>query len=103
MNCLVCRGACCESFSTELTMQPPSADATRWIQLHAVRVEEDRLTFECRCTKLTSDGLCSIWEDRPMICELYVAGSRECLTTVKERRTVEQYQQIRGEDDPEML
>ena len=105
MNCKVCKGACCESFSMEVEMRPSNKDGQRWLELHAIKVEEqliiNRLTFECRCTKLTSEGRCSIWEDRPMICELYIAGGRQCLETVKARRTPEEYSKIRGEDDPE--
>ncbi|MCG3774250.1 MAG: hypothetical protein JW395_1068 [Nitrospira sp.] len=111
MKCEECRGACCESFTTEIAVNPPSADAQRWIRLHssavppkfhkdafAVTVAEtnawEELTFECRCTKLTPEGRCGIYEDRPLICELFIAGSRRCLETVKQRRTVEDYQRI---------
>lgn len=82
-------------------MQPPNRDAQRWLELHAT-VENfgPKLTFECRCTKLTSEGRCGIWEDRPMVCELFIAGGKQCVDTVRLRRTPEQYQLIRGEDDP---
>ena len=101
MDCAVCRGACCESFTAEIYMHPPNRDAQRWLELHAT-VENfgPKLTFECRCTALTSEGRCSIWEQRPMICELFIAGGRQCLDTVRKRRTPAQYQLIRGADDP---
>lgn len=101
MDCAVCRGACCETFTAEIYMHPPMADAQRWLELHAT-VENfgTKLTFECRCTKLTSEGRCGIWDDRPMVCELFIAGGRQCLDTVKARRTPAQYQLIRGADDP---
>lgn len=83
-------------------MIPPNADSKRWLELHAT-VDGPKLTFECRCTKLTSEGLCSIYDDRPMICELFIPSSRACLDAVKVRRTPENYQLIRGEDDPEIL
>ena len=114
MKCLECRGACCESFTAEITMYPPNNDASRWLELHATKVDPPvddsnreyttpKLTFECRCTKLTSEGLCSIWEDRPLVCELYIAGSQQCLNTVRERRTPEDYQRIRDDEDPEII
>lgn len=101
MKCLVCKGACCEIFSIEF--YSPNKDVQNWINLHAILDSNNRHTFECRCTKLTSNGLCSIWEDRPLICELYIAGSKECLDVVKTRRTKEDYQRIRDENDPEFL
>jgi Fe-S-cluster containining protein len=82
-------------------MNPPDKDAQRWLELHATVVDYGtKLAFECRCTKLTPEGRCSIYEDRPMVCELYIAGGMSCLNTVRARRTPEQYQLIRGEDDP---
>ena len=113
MNCRECRGACCESFTAEIQMVPPHRDSQRWLELHATHIElhnridqpftGKKLTFECRCVALTSDGQCSIWETRPMVCELFIAGSKDCLKTVKARRTPEDYQRIRGEDDPPTL
>lgn len=104
MNCMVCRGACCETFSMEVRMLPFMRDAQNWLEAHAFKIDRTteipRLHFDCRCTKLTNDGLCSIWEDRPMVCELFIAGSKQCLGAVKDRRTSKEYQFIRGEDDP---
>lgn len=83
-------------------MHPPIADAQRWLELHAtVKNFSPQLTFECRCTMLTVEGRCAIWEDRPLVCELFIAGSKACLDTVRQRRSVEDFQRIREEDDPE--
>lgn len=103
MKCSVCRGACCEEFSLDLVMQPPSKDAQRWIELHAINIKDERLRFECRCTELTLEGDCAIWEDRPMVCELFIAGGPQCLEVVGRRRTTDQYQMIRDNDDPLVL
>lgn len=89
-------------------MVPVNDDAQRWLSLHASGQTKDLtelqpLTFECRCTQLTSEGRCAIWEDRPIICEVFIAGSRQCLSTVKLRRTPEQYQLIRDKDDPDEI
>lgn len=99
MNCLVCRGACCESIELDLGFHPPNPDSERWIKLHGVE-KNGKISFEAKCLKLTSNGTCEIWEDRPLVCELYIAGSHQCLETVRERRTPEQYLLIREEEDP---
>lgn len=101
MKCKVCRGACCETFTAEIYMHPPNRDAQTWLELHAtVKDFGPKLTFECRCTKLTSEGSCSIYEDRPIICELFIRGGKECLETVRTRRTAKEYELIRDEGDP---
>ena len=103
MNCEVCRGACCESFSAEIFMSPQSKDAQRWFDLHSTPADNNKRIFECKCTQLTREGRCAIWDERPMICELFIAGSRECLETVRARRSAKDYDRIRGEDDPIQL
>jgi Fe-S-cluster containining protein len=103
MKCVICRGACCETFTTEIKMFPPMPDATRWLELHAVNIDGEKLTFDAKCVKLTSAGRCAIWDDRPLICELYIAGGPQCLETVKTRRSPQQYQEIREEGDPQWL
>lgn len=94
MNCLVCRGACCESFTIlKADVNIKHGDENSWFLLHAVE-EEEALTFECRCTKLTKEGLCGIYETRPIMCRTFVPGSRDCIDTVKRRRTPEQFLKI---------
>lgn len=104
MNCLTCKGACCESFSVELP-KLIFGEARTWVEHHATKIEEGEntsvLSLECRCTKLTKDGLCSIYDDRPLICEFFIAGSKDCLDTVKARRTKEEFLAIREEGDPD--
>lgn len=103
MDCLACGGACCETMVIPLSaIRPPSADAARWLQLHGV-MSGRTIEFECRCTKLTPEGRCGIYADRPQGCADFKPGSGECLRTVKARRTPEQYQLIRGEADPATL
>jgi Fe-S-cluster containining protein len=70
-------------------------DSSRWLSLHGTEVG-DQLEFECRCTKLTPAGRCSIYETRPVVCQVYVAGGPECLATIRRRRTPEQAKQILG-------
>lgn len=123
MKCLTCQGACCESFSLPFHAaqlqagDPVSQDINVFIALHAEAgtdlVEaianheesadlDDRLEFSCACKALTEEGACAIYDNRPMVCRTYQAGGPDCLATVKERRTREQYEAIRDEDDPEV-
>jgi hypothetical protein len=104
MKCDVCRGACCESFKL-----PPDAlglmgvlapEDARWLTLHATPFP-GYLRFECRCTKLTKEGACGIYADRPRLCRDFRAGGPDCLRTVRERRTPEEYLLIREDGDPE--
>lgn len=105
MDCLTCRGACCETFTIpSRDVSPPGGDERRWLELHATAnrgpfgVRE--LTFACRCTALTGEGWCGIYESRPRVCRDYVPGGPDCLAQVRARRTPEQYARIRGAMDP---
>lgn len=103
MNCLECRGACCEEFTTDMAMTHGPKyfwPERQWLSFHATRVEGAKFTFEVRCQKLTPEGRCEIWEDRPIICEVFAAGSKPCLDVVRRRRTPEDYLRIREEGDP---
>ena len=102
MKCSECRGACCESFQIEIPFSPNDPDSKRWIKLHGVE-HGNKISFEAKCLELTSDGKCGIWEDRPMICELFIAGGPHCLATVKSRRTPADYERIREEGDPDAI
>jgi Fe-S-cluster containining protein len=80
----------------------PDGDAVRWLALHATPTP-GYLEFECRCTKLTADGRCGIYEDRPLVCKVFAPGGADCLDTVRRRRTPEQYLRIRDAGDPERI
>jgi Fe-S-cluster containining protein len=107
MDCLECRGACCEDFHLTIRV-PEGPDAQRWLELHAVHIDSRKpgppqLRFDCRCTALTTDGRCGIYLDRPVQCRLFQPGSPDCLDTVRRRRTRQDYRRIRGEHDPDAL
>ena len=93
-NCIVCRGACCETFSIPLSFKEPKDDVSRWLRLHGNKNERHSLEFECRCTVLSPEGTCLIYEDRPNVCKVYPAGGRDCLSTLKARRTPEEIEKI---------
>jgi len=90
----------------DVAFYPNRNDANRWLALHSVTHLPSsfeglpKLEFECRCTMLTRAGRCAIWEDRPMICELFIAGGPQCIEAVRKRRTHREYRQIRGSEDP---
>lgn len=103
MRCEICRGACCESFSMpRADLRPPGPDEWRWLELHATS-RGASLEFECRCTKLTPAGRCSIYSDRPEVCRTFMPGGPDCLEMVRNRRTPEQYAAIREPQDPERI
>jgi Fe-S-cluster containining protein len=100
MDCLACKGACCEDFSLRRQdMDLPSPDVERWLTLHAIP-SPAHLRFECRCLQLTLDGRCAIYQDRPDVCRVFAPGGEDCLETVRRRRTPEAYAQIRQAGDP---
>lgn len=105
MKCEECHGACCESFIASIQIFPYSRDAQHWLELHGepVKLLAHQKEYECRCTKLTPEGKCSIWLKRPLVCRYFIAGSLDCLQTVKKRRTSEDYQRIRDTKDPQKL
>ena len=98
-------------------MVPLSADAdtNRWVLLHGISQPVGDFTREggillnvkvslnCRCTALTAEGACSIYEARPELCRTYPAGGPACLDVVRARRTAEEYAAIREEGDPERI
>lgn len=113
--CFRCRGACCEEFfvRSEHDLVVPSSDhnkdINRWFKLHGTKKvavvqatsdtkivvhNESLIHFECKCTKLTGNGKCSIYETRPDICKALEAGSDECLSVVRRRRTEWEYEYI---------
>ena len=103
MDCLVCRGACCETFWLKIDDVPaPTADVGRWVLLHG-HPRPDAAEFDCRCLELTAEGLCRIYGGRPAVCRDARPGAADCLEAVKARRTAAQYQRIREAEDPETL
>ena len=106
MKCQECRGACCEVFEVPLIdLRPQSEDAFQWIMHHGRTVYDDtfRLQFECRCTKLSEQGRCSIYASRPQVCRDMSVGGAECLDYVRHRRTPAEYALIREAHDPQTL
>jgi hypothetical protein len=104
VNCIACKGACCETI--ELMLPVGSPFDTEWYAARGViKKEADGYCitrFDQRCPKLTGEGLCSVHGtiEKPLACIEYEAGCDDCLETVRARRTRDQYAEIRDEDDP---
>ena len=96
VGCEKCKGACCASFS--IPSLGGTDDMSRWLAFHGTQ-RDGSLEFECRCSKLTGAGRCSIYESRPLVCVKYVAGGPQCLATLHRRRTPEQIREILQESD----
>lgn len=106
MKCQECRGACCEVWEVPLTdLRPPSKDAFQWIMYHGRTIYDEtlRLQFECRCTKLSERGSCSVYASRPQVCRDMPVGGDTCLNYVRTRRTAAEYALIREANDPQTL
>lgn len=103
MDCLKCRGACCETFWLRLGDVPaPSADVRRWVLLHG-KTSAGFVEFTCWCRELTDEGLCRIYDERPAVCRDARPGAADCLEAVRARRTPAEYREIRDAEDPETL
>jgi hypothetical protein len=103
MKCIVCKGACCEEIV--LTSAIIGADfpkvAVEFLEARGIPTGNGCYAISARCPKLTDDGLCSIHEDKPLACALEPVGGEACYSAVRRRRTKEDYQEIRDDDDPE--
>ncbi len=100
MNCLECRGACCEDILIPVERRLIDDDALDWLETRGRPVYRNgtlaAYAFEARCPLLTTKGLCHIYEARPAICRRYEPGGPDCLETLKRRRTPEQRARIAG-------
>lgn len=99
MNCLECRGACCEHITLQIPQDP---DAARWLSFHGTEALGG-VVLDTPCKKLTKKGLCSIYDTRPQVCHDFMAGSKACYDAVRFRRTRAQYAKIRETGDPDEI
>lgn len=104
-DCLVCGGACCETFVLPWYMVSQvdrewltargrplptfSADPLEWPMAGAWEIP-------ARCPKLGPTGLCTIYETRPGPCRSYQPGGMACLNAIRRLRTTEQQEAILG-------
>lgn len=108
MNCLVCRGACCEFLVLAIGTPTPRvfefAEARRLPILRVVGplalVEIDH-----RCPELTAEGRCAIYHEdrRPEVCIEAQPGGTACLQALRRQRTPPEIEAIREPGDPEVV
>ena len=105
MKCHVCKGSCCEEIV--ISSSVVGADFPKVIVEFLLARGRDAgggcFALYAPCPKLNFDGLCSIHEKKPLSCALEPVGGAACLDAVLRRRTPEEYQLIREEDDPEEI
>lgn len=99
MDCRACGGACCETIIVPLSSDE---DTDRWVSLHGTRLDA-RVALDCRCSKLDTEGRCSIYDERPQLCRDFPVGSSACYDAVRARRSPEDYARIRDEWDPPVV
>ena len=88
MNCDICKGACCEGFKLVFDLagvQSPDPDFQRF-QSYRIATGPIAVHLDIVCTKL-KDGRCSIYEDRPNVCQNFEKDSLACKHVVMMRRT----------------
>lgn len=108
MNCLVCRGACCEFLVLAIGTHMPQvfefAEARR-LPILPVAGPLALVAVDHRCPELTQDGLCAIYQEdrRPALCILAPPGGTACLQALRRQRTPEQIAAIREPGDPEVV
>ena len=102
MNCLQCRGACCEDLVFPVTGLSQGTFQLLKLRGDVVRLAEQHegIAIPAPCKHLSDKGRCRIYHDRPTVCRVYAAGGPACIETLRRRRTPEEYVVIRGSDDP---
>ena len=99
-SCAICRGACCERFLVPGRVLPLHRPLDlAYFQARGTIEEGDlgtNLVLESRCPKLTPQGCCSIYEERPDTCRQYPRGGPACMVAIRARRTPEEQAAILG-------
>lgn len=113
MNCAGCRGACCEVITLPHFAGKGvfTQDSNRWLELHGRPVQIENVfgqtapgvELEVVCRELTPGGQCGIYgeDNRPIACQVYPAGGKDCRSVVKRRRNRAWYESmVRESGDP---
>lgn len=101
--CEICGGACCEAVTLDVTPFAQSSDFVRFLEFRSLpQVREvdgkqsvNMRLFDARCLMLKG-GRCCVYDQRPLMCQIFEPGSQNCRSTVTARRTPEQAQSILG-------
>lgn len=82
--CALCHGACCEIIGIDSEL-PPSLRYNPWYKFHGIPSDVGTI-LRCQCSKLGTDGLCTIYATRPRCCELAPVGDKGCRTAIHLQR-----------------
>lgn len=101
-DCMVCRGACCETILLPATLQLDE----EWAEARGIRRFTvtrdfgglDCIEVPCACPKLSPMGACSIYDRRPTLCADFTVGGVACLSAIGRRRTPEKQREILGDE-----
>ena len=83
--CALCRGACCESFALNPQAWGWPAHVCQWLEFHG-EPSPLGVEFPLPCKKLV-DGRCSVYADRPAMCDQFAVGCDACKVCITRRRT----------------
>jgi Fe-S-cluster containining protein len=103
MNCIRCRGACCELIHVDASHCGFPKVAVEQFEMRGTHIKGMIYAMVAPCPKMTSEGLCGVQDEKPLACAIMPVGGEDCFSSVKLRRTPEEYAVIRDEDDPERI
>jgi Fe-S-cluster containining protein len=85
--CALCRGACCEFVRLSIGLLAEGHDAARWAGYHGT-FDPSMQTVElnCRCSKLTPEGLCAVQDHKPQMCLDAIVGGPSCVHAIGRNR-----------------
>lgn len=66
-ECAMC-GECCR-WAAARVFKLPTKDDLRWMEYHGIKLVGRVMFIPCKCTHLTEEGLCDIYESRPQCCK----------------------------------
>ena len=89
--CVICEGSCCKFI--RLKIGPVDEDTKRWLEYHALAIDESSVQLGVRCCHLQS-GKCGIYENRPKVCQVFQVGSEACLYAAKRSLSPAKYERM---------
>lgn len=82
--CELCQGACCETWALSPREWGWPEGTCRWLEFHG-KPTSIGVEFGNPCKHLCN-GKCSIYNDRPDVCQVFEVGSKACEHCVRTRR-----------------
>ena len=79
--CELCRGACCRGLLIDADV-PTFVRDLDWWKYHGTQTALGTM-LHCQCSKLGTDGKCTVYETRPDTCRTFTVGCRECRVSIR--------------------